>query len=69
MVTHNLEHFVDLEMFSIFHLILGTNHGSVDKGVQWVVKAGWSGIHLYQVRFAVGVEEDVVSKQLVHVVR
>ena len=69
MVTHNLEHFVDLEMCSISHLMLGTNHGSVDKGVQWVVEAGRSCIHLYQMRFAVRVEEDVVSKQLVHVVR
>ena len=48
---------------------LDTNHGSVDKSVQWVVETGWSRIHLDQVRLAVRVKQDVVAKQLVHVVR
>ena len=39
------------------------------EGVQGVVKAGWSGVHFYKVRSPVGVEQDVVAQQLVHVVR
>ena len=73
MVTNYFEHFVDLEekIFSIFdvrYTILGANHGSVDKSVQWVVETSWSRIHLDQVRLAVRVKQDVVAKQLVHVV-
>ena len=49
-------------------MLFTVHHGSVDEGVQGVVKAGWSGVHLYQVRSPVGVEQDVVAKQLVHVV-
>ena len=44
------------------------HHRPVDEGVQWVVKAGWSGVHLYQVGSPVGVQQDVVAQQLVHVV-
>ena len=44
------------------------HHRPVDEGVQWVVKAGWSGVHLYQVGSPVGIEQDVVAQQLVHVV-
>ena len=71
MVTHNLEHFIDLESkcSQQFHLISGTNHGSVDKSVQWIVEAGWSRVHLNQVRLALRVKQDVVAKQLVHVVQ
>ena len=50
-------------------MLFTVHHGSVDEGVQGVVKAGWSGVHLYKVRSPVGVEQDVVAQQLVHVVR